>query len=174
MGSRKGGRLTGHMTDRAIHDRVRALGARVGLSTLSPQDCHRYWEQASQRITGEEKPLLARTTPSLTSWRVKTQSDLFNRQAFEESLRRLEAPDQALSPLINDFRLFVPLLIKTLGEEQFLEIIARSSADLGLNAQPESWKTTIKYLVRWAQEEIRLYEPTQEPPEETPSLWEKW
>jgi site-specific recombinase XerD len=161
MGSRKGGNLTGHMTDRAINDRVRALGTRVGLSTLSPQDCHRYWEQTlQQRIASEEKPLLARRTPPLTSRRVKTQSDLFNRQAFESSLRRLGVPDQALSPLINDFRLFVPLLIKTLGEEQFLKIIARSSADLRLNSQPESWETTIKYLVQWAQEEIRLYEPT--------------
>ena len=173
MGSRKGGHLTGHMTDRAIHDRVRALGARVGLPTLSPQDCHRYWEQSTQRTTSEEKPLPVRKTPPLTSWRVKTQSDLFNRQAFEASLRRLGVPDQALSPLINDFRLFVPLLIKALGEQQFLEIVARSSADLRLNAQPESWETTIKYLVQWAREEIRLYEPTQGPSDETPSLWEE-
>ena len=170
MGSRKGGYLTGHMTDRAIHDRVRALGARIGLPTLSPQDCHRYWEQSMQQTTSEEKALPVRKTPPLTSWRVKAQSDLFNRQAFEGSLRRLGVPDQAISPLINDFRLFVPLLIKALGEQQFLEIVARSSANLKLNSQPESWETTIQYLVHWAQEEIRLYEPMQEPSDETPSL----
>ncbi len=174
MGSRKGGYLTGQMTDRAIHDRVRALGERVGLSTLSPQDCHRYWEQASQGIASEEKSLLTRKTPPLTSWRVKTQSDLFNRQAFESSLRRLEVPEQDLSPLIDDFRLFIPLLIKTLGEEDLLGIIAKGSADLRLNAQPKSWETTIKYLMRWAQAEIRLYEPTQGSPEEPSSLWKEW
>lgn len=173
MGSRKGGSLAGYMTDRSINDRVRVLGTRVGLPTLSPQDCHKYWEQSVQRTNSEEKPLPARRTPALTSRRVKAQSDLFNRQAFEESLRLLGVPEPALSPLINDFRLFVPLLIKALGEEQFLTIVARSSADLRLNSQPESWGVTIKYLVQWAQEEIRLYEPMEEQSDETPSLWEE-
>jgi site-specific recombinase XerC len=176
MGSRKGGHLTGHVTDRAIHDRVRALGARVGLPTLSPQDCHRYWEQSTQRTSSQEKPLPVSRTPALTSRRVKTQSDLFNRQAFEESLSHQGVPAQALSSLISDFRLFVPLLIKAIGEEQFLEIVAKSSADLRLSSQPESWRATIKYLVEWAQEEIRLYVPMEERSGETPSppsLWEE-
>jgi site-specific recombinase XerC len=176
MGSRKGGHLTGHITDRAIHDRVRALGARVGLPTLSPQDCHRYWEQSTQRTSSQEKPLPVSRTPALTSRRVKTQSDLFNRQAFEESLSHQGVPAQALSSLVSDFRLFVPLLIKAIGEEQFLAIVAKSSADLQLSSQPESWRATIKYLVHWAQEEIRLYGPTEEQSGETPSppsLWDE-
>ena len=42
-GSRKGGELTGAMTERSITERVRTLGARVGLVGLSAHDCRHYW-----------------------------------------------------------------------------------------------------------------------------------
>jgi len=44
MGSRKGqARLVGGMSARAICERVRALGAVIGLIPLSPHDCRHYW-----------------------------------------------------------------------------------------------------------------------------------
>lgn len=43
-GSRKGGELTdSHMSISAIKQRVRALGAAVGIDRLSPHDCRHYW-----------------------------------------------------------------------------------------------------------------------------------
>src|SRR5260370_12599025 len=39
MGSRKGGKLEGVMSERAITDRVRELGERIGVKGLSAQDC---------------------------------------------------------------------------------------------------------------------------------------
>jgi integrase len=41
--SKKGGQLTGEMSISAIKQRVRALGAAVGIDGLSPHDCRHYW-----------------------------------------------------------------------------------------------------------------------------------
>jgi len=50
MGSRKGGKLEGAMSDRAITDRVRVLGEAIGLVGLSAHDCRHYW--ATSAIKG--------------------------------------------------------------------------------------------------------------------------
>lgn len=42
-GSRKGGKLEGGMSERAVSDRVRVLGEAVGLEGLSAHDCRHYW-----------------------------------------------------------------------------------------------------------------------------------
>ena len=42
-GSRKSGELTGTMGNRAIAQRVRALGKKIGVEGLSPSDCRRHW-----------------------------------------------------------------------------------------------------------------------------------
>jgi hypothetical protein len=142
------GHLTGYMTDCAIRNHVRALRVRVRLPTLSLQDCHRYREQTSQLTTGEDHHLSSRRIPPLTSWHVKTQSDLFNRQGLKRHCEAWVFPTKPFPRSSTIFGWLTPSLIKALGEEQFLEIVARSSADLRLNAQPESWETTIKYLIQ--------------------------
>jgi integrase len=43
MGSRKGGKLEGVMSERAITDRVRELGERIGVKGLSAHDCRHDW-----------------------------------------------------------------------------------------------------------------------------------
>lgn len=43
MGSRKGGKLQGGMSPRAITDRVRVLGGAIGIERLSAHDCRHYW-----------------------------------------------------------------------------------------------------------------------------------
>lgn len=50
LGSRKGGALQGVMSDRAITDRVRVLGERIGIVGLSAHDCRHYW--ATSAIKG--------------------------------------------------------------------------------------------------------------------------
>lgn len=49
MGSRKGGKLIGGMSERAINDRVGALGAALGIDGLSPHDCRHYWATRAAR-----------------------------------------------------------------------------------------------------------------------------
>jgi integrase len=48
-GSRKGGELEGCMSIRAIRERVRGLGAAIGVSNLSPHDLRHYWATAAAR-----------------------------------------------------------------------------------------------------------------------------
>ncbi len=43
MGSRKGGKLEGVMSERAITDRVRELGERIDIKGLSAHDCRHDW-----------------------------------------------------------------------------------------------------------------------------------
>ncbi len=46
-GSRKGGKLEGIMSERAITDRVCVLGDVIGLNGLSAHDCRHYWATAA-------------------------------------------------------------------------------------------------------------------------------
>lgn len=47
MGSRKGGKLEGSMSEQAITDRVRELGKRIGVSGLSAHDCRHDWAKSA-------------------------------------------------------------------------------------------------------------------------------
>jgi integrase len=47
MGSRKGGKLEGSMSERAITDRVRELGERIGVKGLSAHDCRHDWAKSA-------------------------------------------------------------------------------------------------------------------------------
>lgn len=49
MGSRKGGKLEGRMSSRAITDRVNVLGEAIGLEGLSAHDCRHYWATSAVR-----------------------------------------------------------------------------------------------------------------------------
>lgn len=49
MGSRKGGKLEGAMSERAITDRVRELGERIGIKGLSAHDCRHDWARSAVR-----------------------------------------------------------------------------------------------------------------------------
>jgi integrase len=56
-GSRKGGRLEGAMSARAINARVGALGRAIGLDDLSPHDCRHYWATQAIRSGTDIKSL---------------------------------------------------------------------------------------------------------------------
>jgi integrase len=47
MGSRKGGKLEGRMSERAITDRVRVLGEAIGVEGLSAHDCRHDWAKSA-------------------------------------------------------------------------------------------------------------------------------
>lgn len=51
MGSRKGGKLEGVMSERAITDRVRELGERIGIKGLSAHDCRHDWTKDAIKNT---------------------------------------------------------------------------------------------------------------------------
>lgn len=49
LGSRKGGKLQGAMSERAINGRVGVLGRAAGVKGLSPHDCRHYWATRAAR-----------------------------------------------------------------------------------------------------------------------------
>ena len=51
MGSRKGGKLEGAMSERAITDRVRELGERIGVKGLSAHDCRHDWAKSAVKAS---------------------------------------------------------------------------------------------------------------------------
>lgn len=51
MGSRRGGKLEGAMSERAITDRVRILGEQIGVKGLSAHDCRHDWAKSAIRET---------------------------------------------------------------------------------------------------------------------------
>lgn len=57
MGSRKGGRLCGGMSNRAITDRVKVLGEAIELIGLSAHDCRHYWSTSAVKAGTDIKAL---------------------------------------------------------------------------------------------------------------------
>jgi integrase len=57
IGSQKGGRMGGHMSARAITERVRVLGARAGIQGLSAHDLRHYWATVAARNGTDVKSL---------------------------------------------------------------------------------------------------------------------
>lgn len=89
--------------------------------------------------------------------------NLFDRSAFEASLRQQGCPESFVSPTVSDFRLFVPLLLRELGEERVLEIVEGAREELGLGPQQAAWRTEIRYMVGWAEEEVEQYKERKTP-----------
>ncbi len=83
--------------------------------------------------------------------------EIFDQQAFEQALRQVGCPENFIKPAVADFRLFVPIIFKELGEEKLLEIIVRVSPEIGLGIAKPAWKFVLKYLVDWAEQEIENY-----------------
>lgn len=82
---------------------------------------------------------------------------LFDQNAFQESLRRQGCPESFISPITSDFRLFVPLALRELGEDKLLQIAENARNELGLGEQKAAWEVAAKYIVGWAEGSIEKY-----------------
>ena len=74
---------------------------------------------------------------------VRKRPDVFNQQAFEGSLRRQGCAESFISPTVSDFRLFVPVIIRELGEGGILEIMEKNRAEIHLGDAKTAWSTVI-------------------------------
>ena len=79
--------------------------------------------------------------------------DIFDRDRFEEGLRAAGCPDA----YAGDFKLFVPLLLRELGEDEVLKIVNAPRLELGLKEQDTYWKDGARYFVAWARNAIEEY-----------------
>jgi len=53
--------------------------------------------------------------------------------------------------------LFVPLLIREIGEEKLFAIVERARNELKLGDQQPAWREAAKYILGWAEEQINEY-----------------
>jgi hypothetical protein len=82
---------------------------------------------------------------------------LFDQAAFEESLRRQGCTESFVSPITSDFKLFVPIALRYLGEKRLFEIMNAARSELSLGEQDAAWQVAAKYIVGWAEEQIEEY-----------------
>ena len=83
--------------------------------------------------------------------------EILDQQALEEALRRVGCPDSCIAPTVSNYRLFVPLVLASLGRERVYDIVCEARADLGLGQQSAAWRASIKHIVAWAEAEIDSY-----------------
>ena len=162
-GHRKDRTTAIRLTDRAINSRVHSLGIAIGLSHLSPQDCQVYWK----RHGGKEKTKALITTndkvlPKQSLKNRKQRPEVFNRQEFEEALRKQGAPESLIAPMVSDFRILMPLLIREIGQDEFFRLVEHCRDELHLAPQAEFWKQEIKYYISWARDAIDKYKETRQ------------
>lgn len=82
---------------------------------------------------------------------------VFDQIAFEESLRKQGCAESFVGPITSDFRLFVPIVLKHLGEERLFQIVNSARDELKLREQDAAWQVAAKYIVGWAEEQIENY-----------------
>ncbi len=87
---------------------------------------------------------------------------IFDRKAFERSLRDQGCPESLIAPNASDFKLFVPVVLRYLGEDELVRIMNRARPELGLGEQDTFWHQAAKYFVGWAEEEIEAYKMRRE------------
>lgn len=83
--------------------------------------------------------------------------NIFDQQAFEESLLQLGCAESFIKPITSDFRLFVPIVLREIGEKKLFEIVDNSRSELKLGDQKPAWHEACKFIVAWAEEEIDIY-----------------
>lgn len=83
--------------------------------------------------------------------------NVFSQEEFQASLRRQGCSESFVAPITSDFRLFVPLLIREIGEEKLFAMVERARGELKLGDQQPAWHEAVKYIVGWAEEQINEY-----------------
>ncbi|MBL8091968.1 MAG: hypothetical protein KF758_12995 [Anaerolineales bacterium] len=82
---------------------------------------------------------------------------IFDQTLFEESLRKQGCTESFVKPITSDFRLFVPLALRYLGEDKLFQIVNQARSELKLGEQEPAWREAVKYIVGWAEEQIEEY-----------------
>jgi hypothetical protein len=82
---------------------------------------------------------------------------VFDQAAFEESLRQQGCKESLINPIATDFKLFVPIALRHLGEEKLVQIMNGARSELKLGEQTAFWREAAKYIVGWAEEQIENY-----------------
>lgn len=171
VGNHKDSTHTLRLTDRAINARVRALGEKINLRALAPQDCHAYWEKSlrkrkqksqsqlfDQMIVDEAHHYATERPP-----RRKQRPEIFNRLAFEESMRQDGEVDSMLAPFVSDSRLILPWAIEFIHQkepvkQEFLQYLQQKLQEYGLKQDNRPfYEEALDHLASWMSKELDNY-----------------
>ena len=76
---------------------------------------------------------------------------------IEQTLKQQGCSESFIKPITSDFRLFVPIVLRHLGEEKLFEIVNSARDELKLREQDPAWREAVKYIVGWSEEQIEEY-----------------
>lgn len=168
MGNQKDSTHTLRLTDRAINARVRTLGGKINLKVLAPQDCHAYWEKSLQRR--KQKPQSQLLDPVIVDEGHQNlterppirrqRPDIFNRRAFEESMRQDGEVGSMLAPFVSDSRLLLPWAIEFINEQKplFLLYLKQKVQEHGLKQDNlPFYEEVLAHLTSWMSKELDKY-----------------
>jgi hypothetical protein len=83
---------------------------------------------------------------------------VFSQEQLEASLRGQGCPESFVSPIVSDFRLFVPVVLSQLGEDGILNLVEQQRESLGLGPQEPAWRMAARFIAGWAQECVQSYQ----------------
>jgi hypothetical protein len=83
--------------------------------------------------------------------------DLFDKARVRDGIIKAGCPEAYADAYLGDLKLFVPLLLRELGEDEVLNLVNATRAELGLKAEDTYWKDAAKYFVKWATESLEAY-----------------
>jgi hypothetical protein len=83
--------------------------------------------------------------------------DIFDKEAMLEGVVAAGCPKAYADAYLGDFKLFVPLLLRELGEQEVLRTVNTARLELGLKEEDTYWKDGAKYFVQWATNAIDAY-----------------
>jgi integrase len=171
VGNHKASTHTLRLTDRAINARVRALGEKINLKVLAPQDCHTYWEKSLRKrkqklqpqpfdqVVIDEGHQYATERPP----RRKQRPEVFDRRAFEESMRQDEVVDSMLAPFVSDSRLLLPWAVEFIYQQEpvkqgFLRYLQQKLQDYDLKQENlPFYEEALDHLASWMSKELDKY-----------------
>ena len=83
--------------------------------------------------------------------------DMLSEEVFRASLHEQNCNPKYVDAYLNDCKLLVPLLIREVGTERFLEMVNECRAELGLKPVDTYWPQSVRYIVTWARRAIEDY-----------------
>lgn len=90
--------------------------------------------------------------------------EMLSDEVFLASLRKQGCIPIYEEAYLSDCKLLVPLLIREVGEQRFLELVMQCRAELGLKPTDTYWPQSVKYIVGWATKAIEGYKASKTKP----------
>lgn len=70
--------------------------------------------------------------------------NIFSQPEFENSLREQGCTESFVNPITSDFKLFVPIILWELGEENVFQIVESARTEIKLREQEAAWRKASK------------------------------